>query len=125
SGPVWDELLARTDLVVCPYDPVHYGIANSPLIFEMIANAIPLVVPGQTALAKSLKEFDSPCETFDAFNSDSVTAAVERAIDRLERHAATALAAAERWARTQGPAAMTAALLAHTVGAPGPVTLGR
>ena len=110
---------------MCPYDPAFYAVAHSPLVPEMIANAIPLVIPDQTCLATSLEDFGSPCETFDAFTSDSVVAAVERALDRLDRHAATALAAAERWPGTQGPAAMMQALLARTPAGSGPVAIGR
>ncbi len=53
---VWAELLARADLILCPYEPRRFASAYSSLASEAIANGIPLVVPAGTTLARIVSE---------------------------------------------------------------------
>jgi hypothetical protein len=99
---IWGQLLTRSDLILCPYDPQRYATAFSAVIAEAIANAIPVVVPAETAAAALLREFGSPHTEFTTWDVTSVFAATEQALDKFDVLAARAFAACSQWARTRG-----------------------
>jgi hypothetical protein len=105
AGPkLWAELLERSDLVLCPYDPRSFAARYSAVACEAVANASPIVVPARTSLADLLKEFGGPGTTFETFDAASVVEAVNRALDDFDRYAELAQAASEQWRRTRGAA---------------------
>jgi hypothetical protein len=107
----WPGLLARSDLVLCPYDPAIYAFSHSSVAGESLANAIPVVVPAHTALAAMLEDFGGAGAAFEAFTAESISLAVIGAVDDFDRHAEAAYAASEQWRRTQGPRMLVQRLL--------------
>jgi hypothetical protein len=104
AGPrLWAELLARSDLVLCPYSPNAYLFAHSSIVSESLANAIPVVVPAQTAPASLLEQWGSPGVTFPSFNALSIAEAVKGAVADFDRYAQRAHEVAQRWDQSQGP----------------------
>ena len=113
AGPaLWANLLERSDLMLCPYDPIVYTFSHSSVACESLANAIPLVVPARTALATQLKDFGEPGTSFDSFTAQSIVSSLERVVDDFDRYADLACAAATQWAKTMGPGNAVKSLLA-------------
>jgi glycosyltransferase involved in cell wall biosynthesis len=116
---IWSELLDASDLIVCPYEPSRYALSASAVASEAIANAIPVVVPGHTALSRLVREFGGPGTTFEGFDAVSVAAGVLEALRNFDQLAELAYLAAGRWAERFGPDRLVEAILA--VGDPGAV----
>jgi len=108
---LWAELLARSDLVLCPYNPAAYLFAHSSIVSESLANAIPVVVPAQTAPASLLEQWGSPGVTFPSFNALSIAEAVKGAVADFDRYAQRAHEVAQRWDQSQGPARLVDAFV--------------
>jgi len=108
----YNDLLAASDLLLCPYEPAPYAASHSGILMEAMANAIPLVVPGGTALSRQLAEFGSPGAAFEDFTVDSIVAAVRNVLADYDGFAARAVAAAEAWNATMGVKNMVAGMLA-------------
>ncbi len=101
SGETYQELLDAADILLCPYNPDHYRTTLSAVVTEAVANGIPVVVPGGTALAADAAAYGVGV-TFDSFDAPAVAAAVAHVLDDYDAHATKALAAAERWNREKG-----------------------
>ena len=113
AGPEpWARLLDRCDLILCPYDAEVFVTRFSSLACEAIANAIPLVVPARTSLARLLADFGEPGTMFENYEPASIVEAVNRALDSFDRYAEIAQRAAEQWQQTQGPRNLVKQLLA-------------
>jgi hypothetical protein len=113
----WSHLLAASDLIVCPYPPARYALSYSGVMTEAIANAIPVVVPGATALSRLLRECGNPGTTFDGFDAASVAAATRQALEHFDGLAHAAHRAATLWPEKYGPAAAVGAILSAGEGA--------
>jgi hypothetical protein len=111
---IWAELLAASDLIVCPYNPGRFAISYSAVAAEAIANSIPLVVPAHTSLDRLMREFGSGGTTFEKDDPPTIADATLRAIDRFDEIAALAAAGARRWDQVHGPRKLVDALLALT-----------
>jgi len=108
----WAELLEATDLMLCPYKPDAYQFMSSGIHAEAIANAIPSVVPADTALARALEVFGRGGTTFDAFEPKAILQATEEALDRFDDYAERAWAGSGIWHETRGPGRLVDAVLA-------------
>ncbi len=108
----WAGLLEATDLMLCPYDPGTYQFMSSGIHAEAIANAIPSVVPADTALARALEAFGGGGTTFDVFEPAAILQATEQALDRFDDYAERAWAGSAIWHETRGPARLVDAVLA-------------
>lgn len=107
----WAGLLEACDLLLCPYDPVRYANGHSGLASMAIANAIPLVVPGRTPLAKWADEFGGVGTSFDTFEVDAILAALRHVLSNFDMYANRAFAAASQWAEVHGPENFLSAVL--------------
>jgi glycosyltransferase involved in cell wall biosynthesis len=113
AGPeLWEDLLQRSDLILCPYEPARFVASYSAVATEALANAIPLVVPAKTSLSRLLDQYGGPGTAFVAYNSTSIVAATRQALADFDTIAARAEAAAGRWNATMGVGNMVTALLA-------------
>ena len=113
AGPqLWQSLLNRADVVVCPYLVDRFRAAYSALASEAIASAIPLVVPEHTTLARLMRDFESGGACFDRPEPDAVAAAIDRVLDDFDTQAQRAMAAATRWVDTMGAGRMVETMLA-------------
>jgi len=106
-------LLARSDIVVCPYVTDRFRAAYSALAAEAIAAGIPLVAPAHTTLARTMQDFAHGGTCFDANTADSIVAAIGHVLDGFDVHAEAAEAAAARWSETMGADKMVTAMLAR------------
>jgi hypothetical protein len=109
---LWADLLAASDLILCPYEPRRFFAAYSAVTTEAVANAIPVVVPARTTMAALLERFGGPGVTFEGHNPPAAVAATRRALSDFDGLAAKALAAAAQWNGTMGVGNMVNALLA-------------
>jgi hypothetical protein len=122
AGPaLWAELLERTDLMLCPYNPQAFAARYSAVACEAVANAIPIVVPARTSLESLLAEFGGPGTAFEKFELPSIVDAVNRALDDFDRYAELAQGASEQWQRTRGPGIFVDQMLALARGTAGAV----
>ena len=108
----WEDLLSRSDLILCPYNPDRYFLSHSGIVAEALANGIPVVVPSGTALASITEEFGGARTTFDRFEGSSIVDATNRALSSFDDYAARAVSAAEKWRQTQGVQRTLDAILA-------------
>jgi len=118
AGPsIWQALLDRADLIVCPYLIERFRAAYSALASEAIASAIPLVVPPFTTMARLLEDFGAGGAIFAAQTPEATVAAIAQVLDDFPAHAERSFAAAARWADTMGADRMVAAMLARVAAA--------
>ena len=118
AGPdMWQRLLDRSDVIVCPYLFDRFRAAYSALASEAIASAIPLVVPEHTTMARLTQDFASGGAGFGQQDAASVVAAIGTVLDGFDVHAERSAQAATRWAETMGAERMVEAMLAHVAAA--------
>ncbi len=113
AGPaLWADLLAASDLILCPYEPARFVASYSAVATEALANAIPIVVPAGTTLSRLLETFGAPGIAFDSYTPASIVAATRLALADFDAVAARALAASAQWTATMGVENMVTAMLA-------------
>jgi hypothetical protein len=114
AGPeLWQDLLRRSDLILCPYEPARFIASYSAVATEALANGIPLVVPANTSLSRLLDRYGGPGTAFESYDSAGIVAATRRALADFDVIAGRAEAAAGRWNATMGVGNMVNALLAY------------
>jgi hypothetical protein len=111
-GEVWQQLLDASDLIILPYASPRFAISYSAVAVEAIANAIPLVVPAGTSMARLLQEFGGAGTTFDQPDAPSIVDAAQRALDRFDELATMAYSGSELWGHVHGPRNLLDAMLA-------------
>jgi hypothetical protein len=111
EGAAWAALLDAVDLIVLPYDQVSYSNCNSGIAWEAIANAVPLVVPQGTGMARMLDQFGSPGVTFERVAPDLIVQAVLAAVGEFDELATRAAASSRKWAEANGGDKVVEALL--------------
>ena len=112
AGPaLWAELLAASDLILCPYEPARFVASYSAVAAEALANGIPIVVPGGTTLARMLTTFGGPGSAFPNHTPASIVDATRAVLADFDAAAARAEAAAAQWNATMGVANMVTAML--------------
>ncbi|HEY4407239.1 MAG TPA: hypothetical protein VGN55_21535 [Xanthobacteraceae bacterium] len=112
GGEVWQQLLDASDLVILPYASPRFAISYSAVAVEAIANAIPLVVPAGTTMARLVQEFGGAGTSFDQADAPSIVEAAQRALDRFDSLATMAYSGSELWGHVHGPRNLLDALLA-------------
>jgi hypothetical protein len=98
----WSQLLSRSDLILCPYDPARYMASYSAITTDAVANAIPLVVPARTSMAQLIASYGGTGTTFKSQVVGDVVAATREAIAEFDTLAMRAVGAASRWMATMG-----------------------
>jgi hypothetical protein len=111
----WSQLLSRSDLILCPYDPVRYAASYSAITTDSIANAIPLVVPAETSMAHLIAKYGGVGTTFKSQSVSEVVAATRLAISNFDALATRALQAASSWTATMGASNTAEAILSRCV----------
>jgi hypothetical protein len=101
---IWKQLLDLADLIICPYDVVRFATSYSAVAVEAVANAIPLVVPNGTSLARLLADFGGAGTAFERTDPMSIVNATLRAIDDFDRLASLAMTGAKKWSHACGAA---------------------
>jgi len=112
GGEPWADLLRRSDLMLCPYDPPRYVASYSAVATDAVANAIPLVVPAKTSMARLLAVYGEPGVTYNHQNPTDIVATTRRAISGFDALATLADAAAARWTASMGAANTAKQILA-------------
>jgi glycosyltransferase involved in cell wall biosynthesis len=112
GGEAWQELLDASDLILLPYASPRFAMSYSAIAVEAIANAIPLVVPAGSTMARLVQEFGGAGTSFDQPEAPAIADAVQRALDRFDLLATMASSGAELWEHVHGPRNMLDALLA-------------
>lgn len=110
DSATWSELLARADLILCPYDPSRFAHSYSAVASEAVANAIPLVVPAGSTLARIGAEYGSGT-AFPTWDAGVITEATAQAVENFAILKPRAEAGAEKWAQHHGPVHCVTALL--------------
>jgi glycosyltransferase involved in cell wall biosynthesis len=112
AGPaLWEELLGRSDLILCPYEPARFVASYSAVATEALANGIPLVVPARTSLSRLLDHYGQPGTAFASYDPAGIVAATRLALADFDGIAARAGRAAEIWNATMGVGNMVTELL--------------
>jgi glycosyltransferase involved in cell wall biosynthesis len=112
SAPQWSKLLDRCDLIVLPYDQTDYSNVISGIALEALANAIPLAVPQNTGMARTLEEFDMPGIAFERSDPDMIVAALLAAVEQFDDLAERAHRASLQWNAANGPDRLVEKILA-------------
>jgi len=93
--------IRRCDLVVVPYHPKAYVARGSGIVWEAIANGIPLVVPDKTAPGNLVAGLGCG-RLFGEFSVESILDAIRIAHAEYRVVSSLAHVAAQRWAGRQG-----------------------
>jgi len=112
DGAVWQQLLDASDLIVLPYASARFAISYSAVAVEAVANAIPLVVPAGTSMARLVQEFGGAGTMFDRPEPCSIVDATQRALQRFDQLATMAYSGSELWGQMHGPHNVLDAILA-------------
>jgi hypothetical protein len=126
GGEAWQQLLDASDIILLPYASPRFAISYSAIAVEAIANAIPLVVPARTSMARLVQEFGGAGTTFDRAEAPTIVDAVQCALDRFDVLATLACSGADLWQHVHGPRNMLDAMLALAPQAPAvqfPITI--
>jgi hypothetical protein len=111
SGELWQSLIDRTDLVVCPYQPEPYAITISAMVCEALPNGIPIVIPAGTAAEQTLFACGGPGLAFADHSIPSIAATIDRLLAQFDLYADRAHRAALAWPQTHGPDRLIESLL--------------
>jgi len=104
AGPMlWNELLEKSDLVLCPYHPPTYRSSYSAVALEALSNAIPVVVPADTSLSDIFWDLGIAGEVFHKFEAGDIAQALTITLESFDHFAAMANRAAAQWQSEQGP----------------------
>jgi len=109
--PLWEDLLRRSDIILCPYPVWRFAAAYSAVAAEAVASGIPLVVPAATTLAALVDQYGGAGTSFAQHDPATIVAAVIRAVDRFDELADIAARAAVKWHDTMGAENMVKAML--------------
>ncbi|MCK9202613.1 MAG: glycosyltransferase [Gallionella sp.] len=93
--------IRRCDLVVAPYHPAAYRIRGSGIVWEALANGIPLVVPDQTSPGNLIAALGCG-RLFGEFSTESILDAIRTVHADYRVVSSLAHVAAQRWADHQG-----------------------
>jgi glycosyltransferase involved in cell wall biosynthesis len=116
SAEYWQGLLDRCDVILCPYDAAQFRAGYSAVAAEALANAIPLVVPERTTMARMIEEFGGPGIAYAIQTPAGIAVAVNDALERLDDLANRALGGARQWQASMGAGNMVDAMLARAAG---------
>jgi glycosyltransferase involved in cell wall biosynthesis len=113
ADPVlWQELLQRSDLILCPYPVWNFAAAYSAVAAEAVAAGIPLVVPAKTTLSALVKQYGGGGTLFAPHEPAAIVRAVLQAIDQFDALAEIATRGSVEWHKNMGAKKMVEALLA-------------
>ncbi len=125
AGPaLWRQMMERTDLMVLPYEIARYRASYSAVAVEAVGAGIPLVVPSGTSLESLAVEYQGAAASFALWDSESIAAAIRRAVRDFDRLASGALKGAQAWSRNNGSRAFVDQLLEFIKVTPGSVSRG-
>ena len=110
DGTVWQELLDRSDLIVCPYHPEAFLARYSAVAAEAVANGIPLIVPQDSTLADLALGMGGGT-VFPGWEPAHIAAATISGIETFEVLAGAAFLGAGRWRERHGGAKTAAAIV--------------
>lgn len=80
---IWQELLDKSDLIVCPYWPERFYSSYSAVACEAVANGIPLVVPANTSLSNFTTFLGQQFVTWESFYISATVLGSVRMFDDL------------------------------------------
>ncbi len=121
AGPaLWQQLLQRSDLILCPYPVWNFTSAYSAVAAEAVAEGIPLVVPANTTLSALLTQYGGGGTMFAPHEPAAIVRAALQAIDQFDELAEIATRGSVEWHKNMGAKKMVEALLA-LVPSPSPV----
>ena len=112
----YHRLLAASDIVLHPYDPVRYQVRGSGVFFESMASGLPVVLPGSTWMAEEWTHWDAGGALFGGWRAEAVVEAAAGVARSYAGHRARSLQAAERWNAKHS----VAAFVDFVLGAPHP-----
>ena len=111
----WSQLLSRSDLILCPYEPARYIASYSAIATDAVANAIPLVVPARTSMASLVSRYGGSGTIFKAQTVNDIVAATRLALADFDALAARANTASSQWIATMGASNTVEAMLSCSI----------
>jgi hypothetical protein len=108
---LWQSMIARSDLILCPYDPRRYHASYSAVALEAIANGIPVIGPRYSSIHRLLQQFEGAGETFDQWTAKSIISTTAGVLQQYDSYAENAVRAGGRWNMGNGPKQAVGALL--------------
>jgi glycosyltransferase involved in cell wall biosynthesis len=103
-------LIGEADLVVLPYRAEHYRNRYSGICGTAIACGVPVLAPDGSSITDMLRRYGTGA-TFEQYSVPAITARISALRDDFSSLAASAYAAARRWASENGVARHTAELI--------------
>jgi glycosyltransferase involved in cell wall biosynthesis len=95
-------LMRRCDLVVLPYVAEQYSVRGSGILWEAVANGVPVLCPSNTALSQNLGRLNIGV-TFDVLDPHVIANQVQICADSYSFISAKAREVANVWGRDNGP----------------------
>lgn len=110
DGVVWQELLDRSSLIVCPYNPASFYERYSAVVCEAVANGIPLIVPKDTTLAEMALGLGGGF-VYPTWDAPTISASIISGIETFEVLAACAADGVGKWKAAHGGGRTAAAIV--------------
>jgi glycosyltransferase involved in cell wall biosynthesis len=107
----YQSLIAKADIAVLPYDPVHYHARCSGVLLEMLAAGVPVVVPAGGWMARQVEASGAGRV---ASSIDDFPRVIREVIADYERFAHAARSCSSDLLRSRHPRRFMADLLSHS-----------
>lgn len=98
---IWQELLDKSDLIVCPYWPERFHASYSAVACEAVANGIPLIVPANTSLADVGFNIGGCCQ-FNVWDANVISGSIISAVENFGNIAPVSHAGVKKWKQQHG-----------------------
>ncbi len=110
DATIWQDLLDRSSLIVCPYHPASFYERYSAVVCEAVANGVPLIVPKDTTLAETALGLGGGF-VYPSWDAPTIAASIISGIETFEVLAACAMAGAAKWKAAHGGQRTAAAIV--------------
>ncbi|WP_417749686.1 hypothetical protein [Rosistilla oblonga] len=111
----YEQLLLGLDIILLPYKPEHYQSMISGICYEGLSQGNIVVAPRHTSVGKIIGEFQPLSPQFDEWTVDSISTALDAAIDSAASLNAAAIQGASLFAQAHGPDAFASAIASKAV----------
>jgi len=95
------ELIRECDLIILPYLADRYRVRGSGILWEAIANGVPILCPAETALSKNLEDLGIG-STFQVLGADSIANKVRECGKNYPYLSSQANKVAHKWGDNNG-----------------------
>lgn len=105
--------MANCDIIVWPSDGEAYAKRTSGIVFQSIANGLPIIVPQKSRPTTILQQANHPHETFSRQEPDAIVAAIVKVAKQIESTKSLAQTSSKNFNAKEGSIALVKCLYRH------------